>query len=77
MNRRFLKRKSRKFAVLSIIHSLELIRNMELEYCLSILDTITNEDRYIESNYAVYVLDDVDESLRCIYDIEKLIIQAD
>jgi len=66
MNNRFMKRKSRRLAISSIIRNLEQIRDIETKYYESIPDTPPNDDRQIESIFMVEILDDVVSSLRNI-----------
>ena len=67
MDSRFLKRKARRRAVISITLTLERILDMEKDYFYSIPVSIANEGRYSESEFFIGILDDVVESLRYIY----------
>ena len=67
MGIRLKKRKCRRHAIKTIIRTLEQIRDLELEYYLSIPDTHANEERNDESGHAVDSLGEIIESLRYVF----------
>ena len=72
MNNKLMKRKSRRRALLSVVRTLELIRDTEWEFgCLSVSNSIADGKRIAESDYVVYVLDEAIKTIRNVYDNPK------